>query len=358
MKICFFADGESIHTIRWCKHFQLLGHQVHLITFKDVTIENISIHYVSTDKISVKGGNWKVLLKFLKVKQIVQKINPDIFHAHYATSYGITGALAGFHPYIITALGTDVLISPKQSYLYKTLLKYAFSKADWITAMADHMKIAIQELGVDSSKISTIPFGIDPLVFNSKSRKLNNEKFVITSTRNFENVYNIPHFLKAVAKVKNTIPNLQINLIGDGSQRSMIRDLIRDLNIEDITILFGKISQTRIAEILNQSHLFVSVSLSDGNNISLNEAMACGALPIVTNIPANTQWINDNENGFLVEINDVEILAEKLVYAFQNYGIIHEKMLNINQEIIKEKALWSQNMEKVQIKYNELINHK
>ncbi len=354
MKICFFADGESIHTVRWCKHFHTQGHEVHLISFKQVSIENIFVHFIDTGKITVSGGNWKVLFKYKKLKELLKQINPDIFHAHYATSYGITGAMAGFHPYIITALGTDVLISPNQSAAYKLLLKYAFFKADWITAMADHMKTVILKLGVSTTKVDVVSFGIDPLVFNSNTRDLPLHQFVITSTRNFEKIYNLPHLLKAVAIAREQIPTLVLNIIGDGSLKDEIKNEIKTLKLEDCSRMYGKIPQPEIAKVLNNSHLFISVSLSDGNNISLNEAMACGTLPIATNIPANTQWIKDGENGFLVEINDVNNLAQKIVYCYKNYQKIQEFAEVMNKKIIQDKGIWSVNMSYVEKKYQQL----
>jgi glycosyltransferase involved in cell wall biosynthesis len=358
MKICYFADAPSIHVVRWCKHFASLGHEVHLISFKQNEIENVTTHYINTGNINVKGGNWKVLLKFREIKKILEQIKPDIFHSMYATSYGITGALCGFHPYAITTLGTDVLISPKESILYKTLLKFAFYRADWITAMADHMKTAIIELGVNSDKISTVPFGIDPLVFNDKNRILSSNKFVITSTRNFEPVYNIPHLIKAISIAKKSVPNIHLNLIGAGSLQSEILQLIKKLDLEPNVSFIGKVPQPKIAEVLNQSHVFVSVSKSDGNNISLNEAMACGTACIATNIPANSQWIKDGINGFLVEIDDVETLGEKIIYLNRNYHVFQNKAIPLNHEIIANRAIWSTNMNAVEQKYYSLISKK
>jgi glycosyltransferase involved in cell wall biosynthesis len=358
MKICYFADGESIHVIRWCKHFALLGHEVHLISFKKVAIENVQTHYVNTGNIAVKGGNWQVLLKYKSIKKLLNKIQPDIFHSHYATSYGITGALCGFHPYVITALGTDVLISPIQSKTYKLLLKYAFSKADWITAMADHMKIAIKNIGVPSNKISTVPFGIDPAIFNDNNRKVSNEKFTITSTRNFEPVYNIQHLIHSVAEAKKEIPTIHLNLIGTGSLQNELEKLVTELDLTNNITFYGKVSQAKIAEVLNQSHVFVSVSLSDGNNISLNEAMACGAYCIATDIPANTQWINDSENGYLVKINDVSGLSNKIVNSYHHYQELQTKAVPYNKKIILERAIWANNMKMVEEKYQSLISKK
>ena len=355
MKICFFANGGSIHTIRWCKHFEKLGHEIHLISFEKVILPNVSVHFVDIGRVNVMGGNWKVLLKFRKIRKILYAVKPDIFHALYATSYGITGALCDYHPFIITALGTDVLISPKKSLVYRILLRYAFSKAQWITAMSNFMEREIVYLNVDAKKISVVPFGIDPEIFNDGNRNLPDNKFVISSTRNFESVYNISNLIEAVAKVRNQIPNLHLNLIGSGSLKEELEEQILKLRLVDQVSFLGKLSQPEIAKVFDQTHVFVSVSLSDGNNISLNEAMACGVYCIATDIPANTQWINNGENGLLVEVNDVNSLTEKLIECYRNYDQLQNKSVPLNKKIIDDRAIWSVNMKRVEDKYKSLI---
>jgi glycosyltransferase involved in cell wall biosynthesis len=358
MKICYLADGQSIHTKRWCDHFSELGHTIHLITFRDTKIENIKVHYINTGNISSAGGNWKVLLKVGEIKKILSNIRPDIVHAHYATSYGIAGALTGYHPYIITALGSDILISAKNSFIYQTLVKYALKKADWITAMAEHMKKVIVEFGIDQQKVTTVMFGIDPAVFNHNNRKVSEEKFIITSTRNFEPVYNIPLLLNALNLIHEKIPNLSVHLIGDGSQRDHLQKMTADLGLKDLITFHGKITQNKIARILNQSHVFVTSSLSDGNNVSLNEAMACGAISLATDIPANRDWVKNDINGFLVPTDKPEILADKILYVYNNYTELEKKTIPFNDKIISEKALWPVNMALVENKYRELTQRK
>ena len=50
---------------------------------------------------------------------------------------------------------------------------------------------------------------------------------------------------------------------------------------------------------LNAADIYVSTSLSDGTSLSLLEAMACSLPVVVTDIPANKEWITDGHNGFL-----------------------------------------------------------
>lgn len=357
MRICLLADGESIHTIRWCRHFHELGHEIHLISFKDVKIDSIKVHYINSGKIKVKGGNWRVIFKYKEVRAVLSEIKPDVLHALYATSYGTIGALTGFHPYIITPLGSDILISPNESRIYRSLLKYAFKKADLVTSMAPHMKDVLMELGVPSKKIIDIVLGINTEVFNRKNRKLSKNDFVITSTRNHESVYNIPQFLKAVGLVKDKIPNLKVIMLGDGSLKQALIDLTKELQIDGITSFVGKVSQNKVVEVLNTSHVFVTVSLSDGNSLSLIEAMACGAYPIATMIPANQEWIKDGVNGDFVKIGDVDGLAKFILNIYHNFDSVIENAINESDKIIAEKGTWQINMQKMENTYKKIISN-
>ncbi|CAN5412049.1 glycosyltransferase [soil metagenome] len=358
MRICYLADAGSIHTRRWCDHFRMLGHEIHLVSFREGNIPGVTFHLLNSGEIKTSGGNWKVLLKAGNLKKILRKIKPDILHAHYATSYGTLGALSGFHPYIITTLGTDVLISPNESIIYRMILKFAFRRADWITAMADHMKIAIIRLGISEKKVSTVMFGIDPKIFSTKNRVVDENKFVITSTRNFEPVYNLELLLDALKDMKGKIPGLEINLIGDGSLRKNLEEKVFSYGLSDIVNFYGKVDQTEIAATLKRTNLFITTSLSDGNNISLNEAMACGVVSIATDIPANRFWMKDGVNGFLVPVDDPLVLVDKILYVYKHYKEIEKSALEHNEYMINSYALFENNMRIVENKYNSLLLEK
>ncbi|MDR0802360.1 glycosyltransferase [Fluviicola sp.] len=360
MKICYFASGPSFHTKRWCQHFHSLGNEVHLITFVQVAQEeypNIHLHIVASKKVRVSGGNWHLIKSFRKVRKLVKEISPDIFHALYATSYGVVGAFAGHKNFIITALGSDLLVSVRSSSIYRMAVRFAFRKAKWITVMSQEMSDVAKSIGTDMSKVSIVPFGVDPAIFNADHRVLSPDEFVVTSTRNLEKIYNIPHLLKALHLVKDQIPNLKVNIMGYGSLQEELEALVAELGLSESVIFWGKVTQYQIAETLNKSQVFVSVSLSDGNNISLNEAMACGAFCIATDIPANRQWVENKVNGFLVEIDDVEGLASRISEVYANYDSLQKKASPINKAIIQERGTWSNNMKVVEQKYQEMTRN-
>ncbi len=355
MKICFFSDATSNHIQNWCGYFVDLKYEVHLITFKDAKINGVITHFVSNKGVSIKGGNWKLLLKFFEVRKIVKQINPDIFHALYATSYGVTGALCGFHPYVITPLGTDVLISGQQSIIYKLLLRFAFKKADWINTLAPHMNDAVKKIGADMNKVSVLYTGLDTKKFNLNNKTISDNEFIIVSTRNHEPIYNIPHLLQAFAKTKNKIPNAKLILAGEGTLTESYIELSKKLNISNDVSFIGMQNENGIINILKSAHLYVSVSLSDGNSISLAEAMACGALCLATNIDANKIWIEHRVNGMLVNCNDIDSLTQELIFAYNNYEKMQLIAVPQNLNKINAIANWDTNMNEVVLTYKKLI---
>lgn len=97
MKICFLAPANNYHTKKWSKWFSNHGHEVHVISFIDDSIDNVKVHYIDTGVSTDSSDSKKIkyLLKARQVKKIVDTICPDVVNAHYATSYGTVAALSG-----------------------------------------------------------------------------------------------------------------------------------------------------------------------------------------------------------------------------------------------------------------------
>lgn len=120
MKICYFADAQSIHTERWVKWFVKRGHEVHLISFKKAKIENVNFHYIGPLKsvpyfsILCSPILFLLFLKFRTIRKLIKEIDPDIVHGHYLTEHGFLAAASGFKPLVVSAWGSDVLINMKK----------------------------------------------------------------------------------------------------------------------------------------------------------------------------------------------------------------------------------------------------
>ena len=153
MRICYIADAGSIHTQKWVRYFAGRGHELHLISRKSSEandIENLNLYWLTSFR-------YPLLLRYpydtIRVRRLIKEIKPDILHVHYAVGYGLLGALSGFHPFILSVWGSDVLVAPKQSKIYKLTVELAIRKADVIHCDADHIIAPLIKLGAKPEKI-------------------------------------------------------------------------------------------------------------------------------------------------------------------------------------------------------------
>ena len=76
--------------------------------------------------------------------------------------------------------------------------------------------------------------------------------------------------------------------------------------------------------------LYISPSHVDGSSVSLMEALACGLPCLVSDIPANQEWVREGENGWLFPDGDDERLAGKILAAVQAAAGIRRALAALN----------------------------
>jgi glycosyltransferase involved in cell wall biosynthesis len=117
--------------------------------------------------------------------------------------------------------------------------------------------------------------------------------------------------------------------------------------------LLGQLDHESLPAILGTQEVFVSPAWSDGNNVSLNEAMASGCFPIATDIPANSQWITHGVNGFLYPPGDVDVLAA-LLREIPQHGQLLDDARQINLERVERGADWQTALDRMCAIYDDV----
>lgn len=355
MKICFIADVSSVHTQRWIKYFVDKGYEVHVISPGKGKIEGATFHNLITipKLIFITGP--------IQTRLLINKIKPDIVHAHYLTNSGFFAACSGFHPLIVTAWGNDVLVELKKSKILNKIVKFVLRRADLITCDGTNTKDAMVDLGADSEKIKIIYFGIDTKK-NSPDKKdeelkkrLNiGDSPTVISLRNLSPLYDIESLIRAIPLVLSEIKNVKFIIVGTGEQESYLKELAKSLGVMKSIIFTGKLPASEIPKYLASSDVYVSTSLSDsGLAASTGEAMACGLPVVVTDTGCNRDWIVDGKNGFIIPIKNPNVLSEKIIYLFKNKDKM-KKFGEINRSIICERQDYYREMEKMNKIYEEL----
>jgi glycosyltransferase involved in cell wall biosynthesis len=150
-------------------------------------------------------------------------------------------------------------------------------------------------------------------------------------------------------------PNTNFLIAGDGPERENLEREAHNLNTSSFVKFLGRVPHTEMPNLLSKVDIYVSTSLYDGTSVSLIEAMGSGAFPVVTDIPANREWITNGQNGFLVPLDDEKYLANRIIDAIRNKVFV-EKSRAKNHLIVEERTLWSVTIENIKNIYAEILS--
>ena len=347
MKILYIADSTSIHTKRWVNYFRDGGHDISIITLgkKRETIPGIR-HLANFEQFYY--GSPTFLPVLFQVRRIVGMEKPDILHGHFVHQYGWLAALSGFHPLVITAWGTDILNLPEASRLKvgKYLTQHALKKADLLTGTSEHLRSEMIRLGARADRVHVIFWGVDidrfrPDVDSTTLRKklgIAPEQIVILSNRNHSALYNNDIVIEAMAQVLKSFPQAILVLQNAGGNlEPQLRSLVRKLGIDASVRFLQQFNHEDLPALYAMSQIYVSVPSWDAGPVSLKEAMACGAVPIISDLPGPGEWVTDEVNGKVVPIRRTDKLAWAIIDLLSNPGKRTRFSLT-NAELIKENA--------------------
>ncbi len=291
-----------------------------------------------------------------KIKKIIQSHKPDMIIAERTTSYGFLASLSGMKVIAIAQQGiTDLW--PETSKLLplkKIIQRFAFKKAHLIHAWGPVMTISMKASGVDMNKVMVLPKGIDLDKFENKLNQETNKLTAIV-TRSLMPEYRHNIILKTFDILHKKGIDFELTIVGDGTQMNLLKELAKSMNIESKVDFAGKIPNATLPELLQKAHFYISMPITEGVSASLFEAMASNCFPIVTDIPGNQSWIQHRQNGHLIPIDDSQMLADELLWAFENREIRENAILQ-NRKFIEEHVNYSINMKIIAEKYHQLID--
>ena len=331
MKIIFLGDALAEHLRRWSKFFSGLGHEVHVITWNTRILDDfapVTVHKL--EKTRADAGVLSRCINLLQlrrdVRRLIAQIQPDLIHAHSAGAYAWMGMFTGFHPYVVSPWGTDILVDVQASVIDRFFTIRALKYADLIHCDGENIKSAMAGFGVDPAKIVILAFGVDVDRFSAVRPQAEIiEKYglsrakVIVSTRTLNPIHNIETVIRAVPAVLQAIPDAKFLIVGGGSDDLMLRSLAESLGVKQAVRFTGRVEENEMAGCLKAADVYVSTSLSEsGLAASTAEAMACG-LPVINTETGDIRlWIKDAEGGYIIPVKSPEILADKIIYLLRH----------------------------------------
>jgi len=304
--LCLLGDANSVHLRRWALAMQDRGFRVSVVTARPQPMVGVVQRVLPAVQ---RSSDW--LFRVGAMRRALAELSPDLVHAHYVTSYGFLGARCARRPLVMTAWGSDLLVTPRRHAALRWLTGWTLRQADLITGDSLDLVTAAEAYGL-RRPAALVHWGADlerfaPVAWAARA------PFEMVSLRAWEANYRIPVIMGAVARLHRESPDrpIRLHLLGGGPDEAALRARADALGLGEVAIFHGRLDDAGMAEVLARCKVSVSVPASDATSVSVLESMAAGVPVVASDLPANRQWL-DFEPRLRVPVDDEQALAAAL----------------------------------------------
>jgi GalNAc-alpha-(1->4)-GalNAc-alpha-(1->3)-diNAcBac-PP-undecaprenol alpha-1,4-N-acetyl-D-galactosaminyltransferase len=273
---------------------------------------------LSSNPIQAIRGNYTLLKR---INNIVKENNCDLLISFMTTS-NILGTVVGKLNKI------PVIISERTNPYHQQLPKIwnllrtiSYRYTDVLVVQTETIRIFF-EGKINETKLSILPNPITNELTNS--RNLGNyskrENIILSVGRLIPSK---AHDILIRAFAQTNHKGWELWIAGDGPEYDNLKKLINELRVGDQVKLLGLVKNT--PSLYNKSKIFAFSSTYEGFPNALIEAMHFGLACVSSDCPTGpAELIKDGENGFLVPMNDIKTMGEKLTNLMENPSKLEE----------------------------------
>lgn len=360
MRICLLSNSKAVHTQRWAQSLSERGHEVHVVNVRAIPIGGVEVHRVGIGWSKNPRGKLVLFFSYLKllfcIKRIIAQIKPDILHAHYVAHNGIIGAFSGFHPYVVSTWGADVLDPPATNPIFKQIIKFSLRKADAVIALSRFLLGKMKPLLSSQRNVHIIPFGVDSSQFNPQPRSFKGW-VTIGIIKSLEKKYGVEYLIRAFSAVHKRYPNTKLLIVGEGSLREHLERLSASIGFSDENIKFiGRIPHKEVPKYLSEIDIFCMPSIyqSETFGVAAIEASAMQIPVVASKIGGISEAIKDGVTGFLVPPKNPEAIAEAIINLIENPEL-RIRMGKAGRKYVMENYDWHKNVWEIEKLYQSIL---
>lgn len=296
--------------------------------------------------ISKKTVLGRVKLRYLQSKYIVEELNPDIIITVKYTLHNLFFQLINKKIVLVSEIREpkeqyDFHINSIKSKLNALIRNNVFSRQDLVIVLTEADKKSW-----DFKKSIVIP---NPQTIESDQVSDLDNKQVLALGR-LDKMKGFDKLIKSWNIVVKIRPDWKLKICGAGSEFENLRHQIVHLDLTSQIELTNQFMPV-IPEFLNSS-IFVLTSQMEAFGNVLVEAKVCGLPSVAFDAPNGPrEIIINNVDGYIVPLNDVEVLAQKLLLLISNESLRKEmgRMAKINSEIY--------NLDKIMLQYHRALTN-
>ncbi len=367
-------NGIVSHIVILREELQKRGHRVIIVAPKlKKQKKEKDVYYLPAFPLKFRAKDQFTIPFDSKIEKKILSLPIDIVHNHlFLTGYfGMRIAekkqisiIATFHTFLRQyvdwiAPWAKSITHPVANLVGRDYFKeHALILAPSLKAKEELSKMRIK------TPIELLHNGIDIQLFQKASSIDFTKKFFIDTQRPLviitgilEQGKNVALAIRSIQKLKKTVPNIQLVIIGDGKKRKSLEALIYKLGLARNVFITGFLDRKLIASANKAANVVLFTSDTDNFPTVIIEALASGKPIVAVKDKAVTELIEHNKNGFLASKNPTSIAAclekilvdKKLTKSFGQNSFQKSKQLSITSYVDLLEKVYEQILQKKDI---------
>jgi glycosyltransferase involved in cell wall biosynthesis len=337
LRILVLADSRSFHTIRYVRQLRYQGCCVLLASLERGPVSHFRLRPIGPIR------SLYYALATAQIKKIIERFQPDVINAHFATGYGWLASRTwrkNGPPIVLHLWGSDILYVSHKSVLHRLKARKALEAASLVIGDSSYL------LG-EAAKICALPssaviyWGLERkyLTLSDMTRSFA-QPLGIIMPRHHEPVYNNEFALRALAPmlragiVSLTVPSW-------GSLLDSFKNKATELGVKNVQY-YDLLERDEFMRLMAQHDVYLSASNSDSSPASLIEACGLGLVPVCADIPGVREWIS-GESGFSFEPRGEESLRQSIARILESTDNLTALRIR-NHERVKREAVFENNV--------------
>lgn len=330
--------GPSIHVILLTAGLAAKGYTTRLVVGTEASHEGNLLDLaaekgVACEALASLGREIRPLQDlraFVQLYRLMRSYRPHVVHTHAAKA-GLLGRLAARLagvPVVVHTYHGHVLrgyFGPAKTEAFRQLERLLGRVSDALIAVSPGVKQDLVELRVaDEGRLRVVALGLEleglagPLPRGGlrSGWGIPAEAPLVGMVGRLVAIKDVPTFLHAASKVRQTRPAARFALVGDGEERVLLEDLCARLGMAEVVTFHGW--RRDMQSVYGDLDVVVNSSRNEGTPVALIEALAAGRPVVATRVGGTPDLLRGGEFGRLVSAGDAQGLAEAILDTLED----------------------------------------
>lgn len=304
----------------------------------------LTVHRLGYD---LKISNTPIAIRwFWVIRKFLKETKPDIINVHSPVP-GIGDITALFSrteqllvTYHLGSMRKGSFIPDCVIWIYEYIfLPRMLCKARRIIVASETVREDF--LSAYKHKSTVISPGVDSDFFNPEpNQKADRPTILFVANLDSATRKGLDTMLHSLVEVKKYVPDVQLIVVGDGSEKIRYVNMAATLNLGDSVHFTGALSGTNLRDVYRSAHVFCLPTKNDSFGMVIAEAMSSGLPVVVSNVGDIPRFVKNNTSGFVLEPSDSAGFAQKLTDILVE-PTLQRNMGGAGRNFVTENLDWS-----------------